>query len=49
MEPEVLLLCPQEPTIGPFPEPDESSPQMNPTIILAINKSSKYFMEDQFH
>ena len=24
MEPEVSLLCSQEPAIGPYPEPDES-------------------------
>jgi hypothetical protein len=26
MEPEVSLLCSQEPSIGPYPEPDKSSP-----------------------
>jgi hypothetical protein len=31
MEPEGSLLCSQEPTTGPYPEPDESSPQF-PTL-----------------
>jgi hypothetical protein len=26
MEPEVSLLCSQEPATGPYPEPDESRP-----------------------
>jgi len=32
MEPEGLLLCAQEPTAGPYPEQDESSP--HPPILL---------------
>jgi len=28
MEPEVLLSCSQEPAFGPYPETDESSPQL---------------------
>jgi len=31
MEPEGSLLCSQQPSIGPYPEPDESSPQ-SPTL-----------------
>jgi hypothetical protein len=27
MEPECSLPCSQDPTIDPYPEPDESSPQ----------------------
>jgi hypothetical protein len=26
MEPEGSLLCPQEPSTGPYPEPDQSNP-----------------------
>jgi hypothetical protein len=26
MEPEGSLLCPQEPSTGPYPKPDQSSP-----------------------
>jgi len=33
MEPEASLPCSQEPAYGPFPEPDESSPQL-PTLFL---------------
>jgi len=33
MEPEGSLLCWQEPAIGPYPEPDESSPQLT-TLLL---------------
>jgi hypothetical protein len=28
MEPEVLLLCSQDPASGLYPEPDESNPQL---------------------
>jgi hypothetical protein len=28
MEPKGSLLCSQEPTIGPYPEPDASSPHL---------------------
>jgi hypothetical protein len=31
MEPEGSLPCSQEPAIGPYPKPDESSPQL-PTL-----------------
>jgi hypothetical protein len=31
MEAEGLFLCSQEPATGPYPEPDESSPQI-PTL-----------------
>jgi hypothetical protein len=31
MEPEGLLLCSQEPSIGPYPEPDKSNPH-TPTL-----------------
>jgi hypothetical protein len=27
MEPEVSLLCPQDPATGSYPEPDKSRPQ----------------------
>jgi hypothetical protein len=33
MEPESLLLCSQEPSSGPYPESDESSPY-NPILPL---------------
>jgi len=29
MEPEGSLPCPQEPTTGPYPKPDASSPQLS--------------------
>jgi hypothetical protein len=31
MDPEIPLSCSQEPATGPFPEPDEFSPQF-PTL-----------------
>jgi hypothetical protein len=33
MEPEYSLPCPQEPSTGPYPEPDQSSPY-HPTLPL---------------
>jgi len=32
MEPEVLLLSSQEPATGPYPQPNEFSPQL-PTLL----------------
>jgi hypothetical protein len=40
MEPEVSLLCSQEPTNGPYPEPDESRPHptsLKPTQIFSCH------------
>jgi hypothetical protein len=34
MESEGSLRCSQEPATGPYPEPDESSPQL-PTLFLS--------------
>jgi hypothetical protein len=32
MEPEGSSPCPQKPTIGPYPEPDESSSPIDPYL-----------------
>jgi hypothetical protein len=37
MEIEVSLLCLQEPTTGPCPEPDESSPHPYTLYILMVS------------
>jgi hypothetical protein len=34
MEPEISLLCPQEPTTGSYPHPDESSPHNHVAYLL---------------
>jgi hypothetical protein len=36
MEPEGSLLCSQEPSTGPYPEPDRSSPY-HPILSLYFN------------
>jgi hypothetical protein len=36
MEPEGSLLCSQEPAIGPYPEPDESSPDPHTVFHLPV-------------
>jgi hypothetical protein len=36
MEPEGSLPCSQEPSIGPYPEPDQSS-HYQPILILSAN------------
>jgi hypothetical protein len=38
MEPEGLLLCPQEPAIDPYPEPVQSSPHLLGTIYAQFPK-----------
>jgi hypothetical protein len=41
MEPESSLPCSQEPSIGPYPEPDESSPYH--PILYILHKNWTFF------